>query len=186
MLSSKHKRYIPYHLMSYNRTIRLGDKPCPDGYLCNNRRLEHILIFHSFNRKPQPRYCDVRHEARRENRLSDLASSAKYESTTLGHGVYFARSMAETEGKANADSAYICAEVEMGRVKQVGPGPERDSLRGTTHLWRKYDTVYYNYPTDARDQFCVKSTDPILQWVIVVNPQFDAKVRRYKVWMYLE
>ncbi|CAF1494465.1 unnamed protein product, partial [Didymodactylos carnosus] len=112
---------------------------------------------------------------------SDFVISTKYESTMLGHGVYFARSMEETEGKANADGAYICAEIEMGRVKEVGPGAERDSLRGTTHLWKDYDTVYYNHPNDSRDEFCVKSTDQILKWVMIVNQEYDGKVRNYRL-----
>jgi hypothetical protein len=196
MLSKKHKRYIPYHLMGYNRTMRLGDKPCPDGYQCRNRRLEHILIFHSMDFKPQERYCDVQQKTPGKNIYigfhrttpeaavsiahSDFAISTKYESTMLGHGVYFARSMEETEGKANADGAYICAEIEMGRVKEVGPA-ERNSLRGTTHLWEEYDTVYYNHPDDNRDEFCVKSTDQILKWVMVVNEEYDEKVRNYRL-----
>jgi hypothetical protein len=195
MLSKKHKRYIPYHLMGDNRTMRLGDKPCPDGFQCRNRRLEHILIFHSKDFKPQERYCDVQQKTPGKNLYigfhrttpeaavniahSDFAISTKYKSTMLGHGVYFARSMEETEGKANADGAYICAEIEMGKVKEVGPGPERDSLRGTTHLWKDYDTVYFNHPNDSRDEFCVKSTDQILKWVMVVNQEYDEKVRNY-------
>jgi hypothetical protein len=195
ILSKKHKRYIPYHLMGNNRTMRLGDKPCPDGFQCRNRRLEHILIFHSMDFKPQERYCNVQQKTPGKNIYigfhrttpqaavsiahSDFAISTKYESTMLGHGVYFARSMAETEGKANSEGAYICAEIEMGRVKQVGPGPEKDSLRGTTHLWKHYDTVYYNHPNDSRDEFCVKSTDQILKWVMVIIEGYDEKVRNY-------
>jgi hypothetical protein len=195
LLSKKHKRYIPYHLMGDNRTMRLGDKPCPDGYQCSNRRLEHILIFHSKDFKPQERYCDVQQKTEGKNLYigfhrttpaaavsiahSDFAISTKYESTMLGHGVYFARSMEETEGKANADGAYICAEIEMGRVKEVNRGPEINSIRGTTHLWEEYDTVYCNHPNDSRDEFCVKSTDQILKWVMVVNEEYDSKVRNY-------
>ncbi|CAF3413255.1 unnamed protein product [Rotaria socialis] len=194
MVSKKHKRYIPYHLMGDNRTMRLGDKPCPNSFQCRNRHLEHILIFHSKAFKPQERYCDVQQESSGKNLYigfhrttpeaavtiahSDFAISTKYESTMLGHGVYFARSMEETEGKANADGAYICAEIEMGRVKEVGP-EDRNSLRGTTHLWKEYDTVYYNHPNDSRDEFCVKSTDQILKWVMVVNEEYDKKVRNY-------
>jgi hypothetical protein len=181
--------------MGNNRTMRLGDKPCPDGSQCRNRRLEHILIFHSKDFKPQERYRDVQQKTPGKNLYigfhrttpkaavsiahSDFAISTKPESTMLGHGVYFARSMEETAGKANADGAYICAEIEMGRVKEVGPGPERDSLRGTTHLWKDYDTVYYNHPNDSRDEFCVKSTDQILKWVMVVIKGYDEKVRNY-------
>ncbi|CAF2096451.1 unnamed protein product [Rotaria magnacalcarata] len=196
-LSKKHKRYIPYHLMGDNRTMHHGDRPCSDGDRCTNRRLEHILIFHSKDFKPQKRYCDVQQKSPGKNLYigfhrttaeaavsiahSDFAISTNNKSTMLGHGVYFARSMAETEGKANANGAYICAEIEMGKVKEVGPGPEKDSLRGTTHLWKEYDTVYYNHTKDSRDEFCVKSPDQILKWIITVNQEEDEKVRNYRL-----
>ena len=195
LVSKKHKRYIPYHLLGDNRTMRLGDKPCPGGYQCTNRRLEHILIFHSNDFKPQERYCDVKQETQGKNLYigfhrttpeavvsiahSDFRISTDYSSTMLGHGVYFARSMEATEGKANADGAYICAEIEMGRVKQVNRERSMNSLRGTTHLWSDYDTVYCNHQDDSRDEFCVKSTDQILKWVMVVLEPHDEKVRNY-------
>ncbi|CAF4057466.1 unnamed protein product, partial [Rotaria magnacalcarata] len=177
--------------MGDNRTMHHGDRPCSDGDRCTNRRLEHILIFHSKDFKPQKRYCDVQQKSPGKNLYigfhrttaeaavsiahSDFAISTNNKSTMLGHGVYFARSMAETEGKANANGAYICAEIEMGKVKEVGPGPEKDSLRGTTHLWKEYDTVYYNHTKDSRDEFCVKSPDQILKWIITVNQEEDEK-----------
>jgi hypothetical protein len=48
-------------------------------------------------------------------------------------------------------------------------------------LWEEYDTVYYNHPDDNRDEFCVKSTDQILKWVMVVNEEYDEKVRNYRL-----
>lgn len=197
LVSKKHKRYIPYHLMGDNRTMRLGDQPCPDGSYCENRRLEHILIFHSLDFKPQARFHDVKQKIPGKNLYigfhrttpeaavsiahSDFAISTNHKSTMLGHGVYFARSMTATEGKANAEGAYICAEIEMGRVKEVVRGQETNSLRGTTHLWKDYDTVYFNHEDDNRDEFCVKSPDQILKWVMVVTEEYDSKVRNYKL-----
>lgn len=58
-LSSKHKRCIPYHLLGDNRTMRVGDKPCLDDSKCQNRRLEHIFIFHFRGYNPQARYHDI-------------------------------------------------------------------------------------------------------------------------------
>lgn len=37
----------------------------------------------------------------------------------LGYGVYFARSISGTLGKARHGGATICAEIQMGRVKEV-------------------------------------------------------------------
>ncbi|CAF3115602.1 unnamed protein product [Rotaria socialis] len=195
LLSKKHKRYIPYHLIGVNRTMRLGDKPCPDGFQCRNRLLEHILIFHSDDFKPQERYSQVQqknpddtlyigfHRTKPEAAVSiahsDFSISTNPRTTMLGQGVYFARSMAETEGKANSAGAYICAEIQMGRVKNVSPGSDINALRGTRDWWATYDTVYYNHPNDSRDEFCVKSPDQILRWVMVVDPECDEKVRNY-------
>ncbi|CAF1329983.1 unnamed protein product, partial [Didymodactylos carnosus] len=141
--------------------------------------------------KPQQRYCDVQQTNPKQNIYigfhrttpeaavsiahSDFAISTKHQSTMLGHGVYFARSMEDTEGKANADGAYICAEIETGRVKEVGPGAKKDSLRGTTYLWEDYDTVYYNHSNDSRDEFCVKSASQILRRVMMVTQEYDGK-----------
>ncbi|CAF3355130.1 unnamed protein product [Rotaria socialis] len=195
LLSKKHKRYIPYHLIGVNRTMRLGDKPCPDGFQCRNRLLEHILIFHSDDFKPQERYSQVQqknpddtlyigfHRTKPEAAVSiahsDFSISTNPRTTMLGQGVYFARSMAETEGKANSAGAYICAEIQMGRVKNVSPGSDINALRGTRDWWATYDTVYYNHSNDSRDEFCVKSPDQILRWVMVVDPECDEKVRNY-------
>jgi hypothetical protein len=195
MLSKKHKRYIPYHLLGYNRTMRLGDEPCADGYQCQNRTLEHIMIYHLSDHKPQPRFFDIYGEDSENPRYigfhqtspeaavsiahSDFMISTKPKSTMLGQGVYFARSMDATEQKANNGGAYICAEIVMGRVKQVGPEVRGGSLRGTNDWWNEYDCVYFCHPDDDRDEFCVKSPHQILQWVIVVMPQFDNKVQRY-------
>jgi hypothetical protein len=131
-LSKKHKRYIPYHLLGDRRTNRVGDKQCSARSDCKNRQLEHIFIFHFQGFTPQPRYFDIPQGENKKNRYigfhqtdpnsailiahSDFMISTTYGSTMIGHGVYFARSRGGTQNKANRKGAFICAEIDMGRV----------------------------------------------------------------------
>jgi hypothetical protein len=193
-LSTKHKRYIPYHLLGDNRTMRFGDKACLDGSQCQNRHLEHIFIFHFRGFHPQPRYRDLQQTMSGKNRYigfhqtdpgsamliahSNFRISTKFESTMIGHGVYFARSREGTEGKANRHGAYICAEIDMGRVLELGP-EQRDLYRGKNDWWATHDTTYFCHPDPSRDEFCVKSPTQILSWIMVVNEEFDTKVVTY-------
>ncbi|CAF4432491.1 unnamed protein product [Rotaria sp. Silwood2] len=193
-LSTKHKRYIPYHLLGDNRTMRFGDKPCSDGSQCQNRRLEHIFIFHFKGFNPQARYRDIQQTTPGKNRYigfhqtdpgsailiahSDFLISTKYESTMIGHGVYFARSREGTERKANRHGAYICAEIDMGRVLELGP-EDRNLYRGKNDWWAMHDTTYFCHPDSRLDEFCVKSPTQILKWIMVIEEEFDTKVVTY-------
>lgn len=193
-LSPKHKRFIPYHLLGDYRTKNLGDKPCSDGSQCKIRRLEHILIFHFRGHNPQPRYRDLEQTKQGQSRYigfhqTDPASailiahsnfniSTKYESTMIGHGVYFARSREGTQRKANRHGAYICAEIEMGRVLELNPG-QRNLYRGKNDWWVTHDTAYFCHQDPSLDEFCVKSPTQILNWIIVIEKEFDTKVAAY-------
>jgi hypothetical protein len=153
------------------------------------------MIYHLSDHKPQPRFFDLNEENSENARYigfhqtspeaavsiahSDFRISTKYDSTMLGHGVYFARSMDATERKANNGGAYICADILMGRVKKAGPEVYKNSLRGTNDWWKEYDSVYLCHSDDDRDEFCVKSPNQVLQWVIVVMQEFDNKVEKY-------
>jgi hypothetical protein len=193
-LSTKHKRYIPYHLLGDNRTNRFGDKPCSAGIECQNRRLEHISIFHFRGFNPQPRYRDIEQTTPGKNRYigfhqtdpdsailiahSDFIVSTKYESTMIGHGVYFARSREGTQKKANRHGAYICAEIDMGTVLELSP-KERNFYRGKNDWWDTHDTAYFCHSDPRLDEFCIKSPTQILNWIIVVEKEFDTKVETY-------
>ena len=204
--SSKHERYIPYHLVGEERrTHFLGDSPCRSDP-CRNRNLSHVVIFHSRDYKPQPRWSMLDRGdnagkyigfhttvpksavliAHSEFRISDRGM--------LGKGVYFARSMQDTIGKANTSGgACIIAEIRMGRVFQVekqsiyvtanNPYYNRDLHDFVRHsLWHdEYDTCYLNHNFDqSKDEFCIK--DPvkqIIRWIVVIHEQYDAKVRHY-------
>ena len=195
MVSKKHRRYIPYHLMGDNRTMRLGDKPCLDGHSCSNRTLEHIMIFHLSDHKPQARFFDLPQTTPGKARYigfhqtspdaavsiahSDFRISDTYKGTMLGHGVYFARSIDGTQRKANNGGAYICAEIEMGRVKRVGEEAYQSVYRGKNDWWSEYDTMYLCHTDDARDEFCVKSPDQVLHWIMIVDEGADTKVESY-------
>ncbi|UJR17622.1 hypothetical protein I4U23_004518 [Adineta vaga] len=176
-LSKKHKRYIPYHLLGDHRTMRFDDKACSNNNQCQNRDLEHIFIFHFEGYHPQPRYFDIQqtksgkklyigfHQTDAESATliahSDFRISTRYESTMIGHGIYFARSREGTERKANRCGAYICAEINMGRVLKLEPD-ERNLYR---------DPRY--------DEFCIKDPSQILKWIIVIKRESDTKVTNY-------
>ncbi|CAF2883104.1 unnamed protein product [Rotaria sp. Silwood2] len=59
-LSRKHIRYIPYHLIgNYRNDMHMGNKPCDSmspNVKCLNRNLEHLIIFHLDDYKPQERW----------------------------------------------------------------------------------------------------------------------------------
>ena len=132
-LSKKHKRFLPYPLLGGERTERIGDTICRNKP-CTNRKLEHILIFHLDDHQPQPRWSELKeldpsadtyigfHRTTAESALA-IAHSDFFRSTTppqmLGFGVYFARSIKNTIGKARFDGAIIVAEIRMGKVKEV-------------------------------------------------------------------
>ncbi|CAF1251611.1 unnamed protein product [Adineta ricciae] len=193
-LSRKHKRYIPYHLLGDHRTESFGDKTCSAGADCKNRQLEHIFIFHFRGYNPQRRYFDIIRADNPKNLYigfhqtdpasavliahSDFRISTGPRSTMLGHGIYFARSREGTENKANRRGAFICAEINMGRVLRIR-SRERFVYSGKKTWWRKHDTAYYCHPDPKFDEFCVKSPDQILRWIIVIEKRFDRKVENY-------
>ena len=195
MLSEKHKRYIPYHLSRDNRILELDSGPCPKNQTCPDRTLEHILIYHSRDYKPQERYRNLSetelgntryigfHQTDAEAAVSiahsDFKISTNPRTTMLGQGVYFARSLDATSGKANNTGAVICAEINMGRVKYVGQEAHNDIYQGTNGWWAEYDTMYYCHDDDNRDEFCVKSPNQILKWVMVVEQGAHEKVEKY-------
>ena len=98
--------------------------------------------------------------------------------TMIGHGVYFARSREGTERKANRKGAFICAEVEMGRVLRLNPD-ERNLYRGKKDWWSTHDTSYFCNSDPRLDEFCVKSPSQILRWIMVIENGFDSKVFSY-------
>ena len=156
------------------------------------------MIFHRRDYQPQPRYSDLLnmsiggtryvgfHQTTAEAAVSiahsEFRISQDHPSTMLGHGVYFARSIAATENKANSKGAIICAEIEMGRVRYVDIGQAHAGVyRGKNDWWEEYDTTYVCHSDDTCDEFCVRDPSQILQWVIVVEKDNDTKVEKYKL-----
>ncbi|CAF1462853.1 unnamed protein product [Adineta ricciae] len=193
-LSRKHKRYIPYHLLGDYRTESFGDKTCSAGSQCENRQLEHIFIFHFRGHNPQKRYFDILPSKNKKNIYigfhqtdpssailiahSDFMISTKYESTMIGHGVYFARSREGTDRKANRHGAFLCAEIYMGNVLRINPD-QRQLYRGKNDWWEEYDTTYFCHTDPRLDEFCVKSPDQVLRWTVVIEKEFDERVEEY-------
>ena len=195
-LSKKHLRFLPYHLMGNNRSMLVpGNQPCVYETFCSNRQLEHIAIFHSVEYQPQARWPELSESDRTRGIYigfhcttadaavkiahSDFLISSKG-SLLLGHGVYFARSMSDTGGKARFSGAMICAEIRMGRVKEVSKENLR-SVSNTNRWWKDYDTVYYVHDNERRDEFCVKDPSQILRWVIIVDKKEDDNVTRFRL-----
>ncbi len=194
-LSLKHIRYIPYHLVGNNRNdMHMGNRPCrlmTRDVKCPNRQLEHLIIFHMSDYKPQERWGLLSPDERTvyvgfhctsADSAIKIAHSdflrAMRPPQMLGFGVYFARSIAGTGGKARFSGALICAEIRMGRVKEVTYS-RLHTVSNSKQWWNDYDTVYYNHRDDNRDEFCVKDPAQILRWVIVVNEENDSKVNEY-------
>jgi hypothetical protein len=200
-----HQRFLPAPLLGkYRENNIIGNRPCENtvsGY-CPDLSLEHIVIFHAFDFKPLRRYrlgIDKTyigfHRTKPEFAVG-ISQTGFHRSMKppqmLGFGVYFARSFADTDGKARAagksfyidnDSlnmfdivgAFICAEIRMGEVRVV-KFSEIDEVRNTDSWWSKYDTIYYAHAEENRDEFCIKDPEQILKWVIIMD---DDRLRRY-------
>ena len=200
-LSPKHKRFIPYVLLERFRTARLGNRKCKNGRSCVSEELDHVVIFHSTDHQPQPRWSSSCKNYIGFHRTTPQAavSIARSEfspskSGMLGPGAYFARSTDATTGKigkSDQTGAWFVAEISMGRVFQVDVGLIRDhrsphfkpELRKFVEQGRwheEYDTCYFNHAKDSLDEFCVKDTSKrILRWVVVIEPPHDKKLSAY-------
>jgi hypothetical protein len=109
----------------------------------------------------------------------------------LGAGVYFARSIAGTIGKAKSEGgAHIIAEIRMGKVYEIERGhidrkhptfndKEFDFVHHSK--WKdEYDTCYMIHEHDNRDEFAIKdAATQIVKWVMVIEQEYDPKVERY-------
>lgn len=200
--SSKHKRFIPYVLTERFRTNTIGNRQCKYGNNCQSPELEHVVIFHSSDYRPQPRWSEnhpvyigfhrTTPEAAFRIAMSEFRPSA---GGMLGPGAYFARSTAETMGKigkATQTGAWFVAEIRMGNVFEVDESlirqtPNNSSYDYDLHRYvhdgewsKKYDTCYFRHSTESKDEYCIK--DPatqILRWVVVVEAPHDRKIYSY-------
>ncbi|CAF1005484.1 unnamed protein product [Rotaria sordida] len=191
----KHRRFIPHHLMGAHRNeIQLWNEPCELRQFCFNQTLEHIMIFHYNTHTPTPRWCDVPnkdpltttyigfHRTDAQAAVSIAYTDFRTSRTgrqMLGFGIYFARSSFHTQFKARRNGAVICAKILMGRVLEI----ENDELANVSNsdAWHQnFDTIYYRHPRNPlRDEFCIKSNEQILKWVMYIEPPFDTKVEQY-------
>ena len=139
--SKKHQRYVPYILHGdFREANQVGDRPCSKNP-CTNSSLEHIVMFHTAEYKPQPRWgvlCKAVHANDRPGKpkadplyigfhattteaAKEIAHSNFRESSggVLGAGVYFARSLRSTDGKANHEGAWFVAQIRTGNVREL-------------------------------------------------------------------
>lgn len=201
--SSKHKRYIPYHIVGKDaRKDIYGDRPC-EADSCNNRKLGHVLLFHGADYQPQARWSRVEKLNRKGvyigfHRTSPKAAKSithtefrSSERGMLGKGVYFARSIEGAKRKANDSGAYFVVEVRMRRVFVVN---KLDILnRKTTETnedlgnfvrrsgWHdQYDTCYLNHSDEKLDEFCIKDPESqIIKWIAVVEKGQDKNIESF-------
>ncbi|CAF0774560.1 unnamed protein product [Adineta steineri] len=188
--SSKHRRFLPYHLLGENRNpMTLGNEPCTREP-CTNRELEHILIYHYSDHRPQQRWFEIKtdnyigfHQRGAEKAIeiahSDFTLSQK-PPQMLGFGIYFARSINDTEFKARQKGAIICAVIRMGKVRVIEI-QDIPSVQSTDAWHQEYDTIYYKHVNPTKDEFCIKSADQILEWVMVIKKESDSKVKDYRI-----
>ncbi|CAF1118625.1 unnamed protein product [Adineta steineri] len=108
----------------------------------------------------------------------------------IGQGIYFARSVAGTIGKAKSEGgAFIIAEIRMGRVYEVerqvitkGHARFDAQIYEYAHRgkWKDdYDTCYMLQNPESTDEFAIKDASQIVKWVTVIEQDFDPKVERY-------
>jgi hypothetical protein len=111
-----HQRFLPAPLIGiYRENHIVGNRPCQytASGNCPDLSLEHIVIFHAFDFKPLTRYrpgIDRTyigfHRTKPEFAVSIAKTGFRISSKPpqmLGFGVYFARSFADTNGKARAE-----------------------------------------------------------------------------------
>ncbi|CAF4726726.1 unnamed protein product, partial [Rotaria sp. Silwood2] len=92
----------------------------------------------------------------------------------LGFDIYFARSVFHTQFKARQDGAVICDEILMSHVLEI------ENVSNTNAWHQTFDTIYYRrLRQPLRDDFCIKSNEQILKWVMHIEPSFDINVERY-------
>lgn len=176
-LSGKHIKYISRELV--------GKEACSlmNTYgKCVKRDLEHVVLFHSEGSVPQERWGSLAgtgastyfgfHSvplrtalaiAQLDFRISRLG--------ILGPGIYFSRAV-PSRTREYAFSI-ICAEIHMGRVLEV----ERNDLESRdifNKLRNDYDAVYYKHEREEMDEFCVKSPEQVLRWIIAVDELHDS------------
>ena len=170
-----------------------------------NRHLSHVVVFHGKDYKPQARWSSLKgrnlrttyigfHTTTPEFAVSIVHSEFRSSpSGVLGKGVYFARSIEDTIGKAQTPGgACIIAEVRMGRVfefdkhtvfrteKTTGLDRKKHQFIRSSEWHAEYDTCYMNHDNESKDEFCIK--DPakqIVKWVVVIDRAHDEKVEKY-------
>ncbi|UJR14442.1 hypothetical protein I4U23_001439 [Adineta vaga] len=183
-----HQRFLPIPLLGAHRQAgKLGNRPCQytTSGNCPNLSLRHVVIFHAFDFKPHRRYqLDVDeiyigfHRTTPEGAVGIAKEGFRISDKPpqmLGYGVYFARSFADTEGKARYTGSYICAKIRMGKVRII-TFDEIHQVKNTKSWWDSYDTIYYAQREENRDEFCIKDPAQILKWIIIMD---DDRLHRY-------
>lgn len=171
--SPKHLQFLPYSIINDQRTSSWHSSSCKRPRPCLSRNLYHILLYHTGS----TRYGDDAqimigfHQTNQAGAFGISKTGFRIsDDGMLGPGVYFATCFEHTEFKANHRGAYICARVNVGNViKTTSRNPAVNAAIAC-------DTLYFDHRQHGSDEFCVRNSDRIEQWIIVVNQ--DDSIRR--------
>jgi hypothetical protein len=164
----------------FMRLRELGISLCHSGDYCLSIDLQHILRNHNKLNIPTKKCNPWYYCAGKENYLigfhQTTADAALKIACTgfrpgsdgmFGGGIYFARSIDHTFGKAHFTGAFICALIDMGRMKTVTKGDRTITLQKLNR--EGFDSVYAKAGGDlSRDEFIVYSSDRVKKWIICI------------------
>lgn len=172
------QKFAP-RLVRFMRSIEIDSYFCLLGNFCGSTNLEHILRCHKKLHIPikkcNPYYCLTCrcnylvgfHQTDPKFLRSIALNGLRLGRVGMfGSGIYFARSIADTYGKAqNEGGAIIVALVDMGKMKTVYYANR--SITQNNLNFEGYDSVYAEAGGDlTRDEFVVYSPDRIKSWII--------------------
>jgi hypothetical protein len=173
---TKHK-FAPENC-GFIRIIEIGTVPCINNQYCLSTDLYHVLRSHDDLHQPK-RNCNPWYSCTdRENYLIGFHQTLKETSMLIsltnfkpggegmfGGGIYFARSIDHTRGKAHNYGSIICALVDMGRMKIVQQADRTITLEKLNA--EGYDSVYAQAGGDlSRDEFIVYETSRVKKFII--------------------
>ncbi|CAF2953219.1 unnamed protein product [Rotaria sp. Silwood2] len=164
----EHLRFLPIAMTNDQQTSHWQISLCDKEKDCLSRNLYHVIMYHSGSTRYPPEqtmdnqivvgFHQTSHAAAYSIAKTRLEPS---KNGWIGPGIYFATSLNHTEFKANQFGAYICAKVDLGKTKRI-TDPNNWSSGD------QCDTVYYEHPRNA-DEFCVRNSQQIRSWIIVID-----------------
>ena len=181
-----------FHGNDYQPQDRWSDIPKPEYKIANpEEENKKLFCFRSKEIDNQPHYIGF-HTTDPDSAIA-IAHSEFRPGTCgwLGAGVYFARSVEGTIGKAKSlGGAHIIAEIRMGKVYEVERNQiDRKHAKFDEKIydyvhhskWKTdYDTCYMIHQQDKKDEFAIRDAQKqIVKWIMVIEQDYDPKVERF-------